>query len=291
MCEVTEAPCFSCAVGWHHLILSRMTPLPPLYLADMLSELVAQVAVLRSKVDTLLLDDSTSSVASPLGKEYERLVDDRVDDWLRELCGLRVLPLSRRRVAEQDPSSGKVEWDGRFSVALIPEWTVPQHAKDFLVYGGGAYLRPPAIAPRRLSPAKPTLGTEYLAVLEYTRRPGWATVRTDKTGRTHKSLIQRCEERLVTCVERAKAAGMRASTKVTDVVALVGLVGEDDCQESFEAQMSAPRCPQPLLQALFRERRVVFFRCSFKLNVKASPIASPRRELFSGSGAIGTHTG
>ena len=252
----------------------------------LLLSLSTKVDALSSEMKALQLADGVSSVVSPLGKEYERVVDTRVNDWLHDLCGLRVLPASRRRVAEQDPSSGRVEWDGRFSVSLVHGWMAPPHVEDFLVYSGGMYMPPPPVTtPRKLSPLKPTAGTEYLAVLEYTRRPNWTREWTDRRG-VHKSLIQRLEERLSICVRRAIDAGMETSATVGDIVALVGIVGEDDCQESFEALMSDASCPHELLKLLFNARRVVFFRCSFTQHTTTASVSSPR--LVSSRGGGGT---
>jgi hypothetical protein len=148
-------------------------------------------------------------------------------------------------------------------------------------------MPPPAvIAPRKLSPMKPTAGTEYLAVLEYTRRPNWTHGWKDHRG-AHKSLIQRLEERLTTCVRRAIDAGMEKSTTVLDIVALAGIVGEDDCQESFEALMSDASCQKPLLRLLFMEHRVAFFRCSFTQNITTANVSSPRLGVSWGGGGIG----
>jgi hypothetical protein len=233
-------------------------------------------AVVARELKTVLGGDGASSVVSPSGKAYERIIDPRVDDWLRDLCGLHVRPGSRRRVPKDDVASGGFEWDSRFSVSLVREWVAPPFVEDFYVYGGGPYTPPPVIQPRKLSPAKPVAGAEYIAVMEYTRRPGWTHPWTDHKGVEHKALVQRLEERLAVCVRRAIDAGVRKKAKVGDVVALVGIVGEDDCQSSFEDLMSTRDCPQPLLQVLFKARRVVFFHCALKQSVTAETIASPR---------------
>lgn len=238
-------------------------------------------------VKAALGGDGASSVVSPSGKAYERIIDPRVDDWLRDLCGLYVRPGSRRRVPKDDVASGGFDWDARFSVSLVRGWAAPSFVEDFYVYGGGSYMPPPAIQPRALSPAKPMAGTEYIAVVEYTRRPDWTHPWTDHKGVEHKALVQRLEERLAVCVRRAIDAGLRKNAQVDDVVALVGIVGEDDCQASFEDLMSKCGCPQPLLQVLFKARRVVFFHCAFKQSVTTETIASPRVSRGSSGGGGG----
>lgn len=77
------------------------------------------------------------------------------------------------------------------------------------------------------------------------------------------------------------------STTVLDIIALVGIVGEDDCQESFEALMSDPSCPQPLLRLLFTVHRVVFFRCSYTQSITTANVSSPRLGVSWGGGGIG----
>ena len=62
-------------------------------------------------------------------------------------------------------------------------------------------------------------------------------------------------------MQRAGAAGVD-STCVLDLVAVVGVVGEDRCQQSAEATLSKADCPHVNLRKLFLERRFVFFHCT-----------------------------
>jgi len=102
---------------------------------------------------------------------------------------------------------------------------------------------------------------EYFAVLEYTRFPGWSTTWTSSSGKVRQSLLPRLEARLLTCIQRADAAGLPGAG-VLDIVALEGVVGEDRCQEAVEAILSKADCPHAQLQKMFKAQRFVFFLCT-----------------------------
>jgi hypothetical protein len=98
---------------------------------------------------------------------------------------------------------------------------------------------------------------------------GWHEGWTSATGKIRKALLPRLEARLAICVQRAGAAGIDVKS-VLDVVAVVGVVSEDACQEGVEAQLSRPTCPHAHLRAMFLARRFVFFLC-----VAAIPAGAP----------------
>ena len=224
-----------------------------------------EVAELRRAHDA---DDDVSFV-SPTGKQYEAFVETKVDDWLRDFCGLSIVMNSRRGLASTDPAAGGQQWDALFSVVCNLSWAGGARSSSFFVYGGHLYQRPEKLpAPRHLSPTK-VAAAEYFAVLEYTRFPGWHEGWKSDTGKTRKALLPRLEQRLAVCLQRAGAAGIAASN-ILDIVALVGVVGEDLCQEAVEAQLSRPDCPLAHLRAMFMARRFVFFQC-----VAAIPVGAP----------------
>ena len=225
-----------------------------------------EVAELRRAHDA---DDDVSFV-SPTGKQYEAFVETKVDDWLRDFCGLSIVMNSRRGLASTDPAAGGQQWDARFSVVCNLSWAGGARSSSFFVYGGHLYQRPEKLpAPRHLSPTK-VAAAEYFAVLEYTRFPGWHEGWKSDTGKTRKALLPRLEQRLAVCLQRAGAAGIAASN-ILDIVALVGVVGEDLCQEAVEAQLSSPDCPLAHLQAMFMARRFVFFQCLQSLTRTCDP--------------------
>jgi hypothetical protein len=231
-----------------------------------LGDVRREVADLRRAHD----EADAVSFVSPTGKQYEAFVDTQVDNWLRDCCGLSIALSSRRGLASTDPAAHGQQWDARFSVTCDASWAAAgARSSSFLVYGGSPYRRPDKLpAPRHLSPTK-AAAAEYFAVLEYTRLPGWHEGWTSATGKIRKALLPRLEARLAICVQRAGAAGIDVKS-VLDVVAVVGVVSEDACQEGVEAQLSRPTCPHAHLRAMFLARRFVFFLC-----VAAIPAGAP----------------
>ena len=206
--------------------------------------------------------DDLKSWASPTGKQYEEYVDSKIDAWLADECGLEVLGDSRRSIPKSDDASGGFQWDARFSVTCSSSWEQPPSSSLLFAYGG-RYSRPSPVARRRLSPLKPLLA-EYFTVLEYTRFPGWTRTWTADSAHVRKSLLPRLEERLLRCIQRAQAAGV-TSTGICDLVALVGVVGEDACKESVEELLSDAKCVYINLRQLFLAHRFVFFQCTLVL--------------------------
>jgi hypothetical protein len=229
-------------------------------------ELRAEMGALR-----LALETDDFSFVSPTGKQYETFVDSKIDAWLADQCGLEVMA-ARRGIPQTDEAALGVQWDARFSVLCPAEWEQPPPSALMYTFGGGQYARPASIPPRRISPTKQTLA-EYFAVLEYTRFPGWTATWKSDSGLTRKSLLPRLEERLLRCIQRAGAAGV-GDTSILNLVAVVGVVGEDRCQESVEATLSKADCPHDNLRKLFLERRFVFFYCTPMLPTGAAVLLS-----------------
>jgi len=228
---------------------------------------------LRAEIEALRLAQETDdfSFVSPTGKQYETFVDSKIDAWLADQCGLEVMA-ARRGIPQTDEAALGVQWDARFSVLCPAEWEQPPPSSALMyTYGGGQYARPASIQPRRISPTKPM--AEYFAVLEYTRFPSWTVTWKSDSGQVRKSLLLRLEERLLKCIQRAGAAGVD-NTSVLNLVAVVGVVGEDRCQESAEAILSKADCPHVNLRILFLERRFVFFYCTPMLPTGAAVLLS-----------------
>lgn len=78
--------------------------------------------------------ESSFSVISPTGLQYQELVDSQVNSLLENYCGL-VDAGGRRGIAESDPASGDMERDARFSMKLASEWAPPAFNPQFTVYG------------------------------------------------------------------------------------------------------------------------------------------------------------
>jgi len=245
----------------------------------------ADVAVVSADVTGVSADVSAMKQAqdaadaatfvSPTGKQYEELACLRLDGWLRGQCGLLVAEGSRRGIPMADPASCGFQWDARLSVTCDraqADPTFPASA-SFLVYGGVAYERPPALpALRNLSPLKP-VHAEYYAVVEFTRWGEWTEDwRTEDGKKRRKTLLGRLNTRVTVCLQRAQnAVPTVVAASVLDVVALAGVVGEHDCREAVEHALSREEsCAFPALRELFRARRFVFFHF-----VPVLPVGAP----------------
>ena len=257
----------------------------------------ADVATIRTEMQA----EDAASFQSPSGKQYGRLVDTKVDEWLAVSCGLQVTTAGRRGIAETDaaarapgaPLSDKMQWDARFSVTCIRGWAAPPAGTSgqvpMYVYGGRASFAQPQApsAPRTMTPTKPGHVAEYFAVLEYTRLPSWTYTTTvtkdDGTVVTkRKSLLPRLEKRLHVCMERFKAAGNTCAT-VLEAVALVGVVGEDACVDSVDTRLAATPPEFPLLSDMFKAGRFVFFFCA--------PMIPMGHPVLAQGGTVGTAAG
>ena len=227
------------------------------------ASLIERIAKLEAQQEAA---DAITCV-SPDGRQYEAIVDSKIDAWLLQYCGLQVVEGSRCGVPNTVSGAGDVDvqWDGRCSVSCTPSWAAQPRSDQFYVYGNETMYRRPAIlsTTRGLSPGKPK-NEMYYAVLESSRWGDWTHTWTndDKPPKVRKALPPRLDTRLRLCVERAKAAGFPKSTTVLDVVAVVGIVGEFDCKEAVESQLSKPTKELELLKAMYNAGRFVFKRCS-----------------------------
>ena len=237
-----------------------------------LRELAAEVRNMKAQMEAA---DAVTFV-SPDGNQYEAIIDGKMDSWLAEYCGLRIVEGSQRGVPSTAAGAGGMQWDGRFSVSCTPMWIAQPRSAQFYVYGNETkYKRPELLRKTRgLSPGKPK-NAMYFAVLEYSRWGDWTHNWTSdhKPPKVRKALPPRLDARLRKCVERAKAAGLPKTTTVLDVVAVVGVVSEYDCKESVEALMSKPTKEFEQLKAMYNAGRFVFIRCLSVIPV-GSPIVS-----------------
>ena len=249
-------------------------------------ELKSDVLAIKSE----LAHDDASSWMSPGGPEYERVVNDNIDEWLVTNCGLRVVATGRHGIAATDAAAGGVQWDARYSVVLVSPWKQPRAGSDtFYVYGGGNYVRPePPPQLRIVSPSKRGQAPDahFLTVLEFSSYDGWTRDWTEAgTKKVRKGLPQRLEARLAICLERFTEAG-NAATSVLDAVALVGVVSMRKCQESMEALIADQACPWPLLKKMFVAKRFVFFYC-FTASPRARSIVQGPVAGHGGEGSPG----
>jgi hypothetical protein len=218
------------------------------------------------------------SVVSPTGGQYQTFIDGRINELLEHFCGLRDAG-GRRGIPASDPASGNIEWDGRFSVMLLPDWTAPVADLNFTVYGGfTSFHRPPleGMQTRRLSPTKSYPPAHYFAVMEYTAHSEWWRELFDKGKKTiRRSLLSRLEERLVITLDRFKAARNPRKSTILDAVAAVGVVSPVDNKANVDSVMGGgSSCPYPLLYQMMFAGRFVHFTVPAALQVRQPPLAS-----------------
>ena len=102
---------------------------------------------LRAEIEALRLAQETDdfSFVSPTGKQYETLLDSKIDAWLAYQCGLVVMA-ARRGIPQTDDAALGVQWDARFSVLCPAEWEQPPPSA-LMGRAGGARAATAASAP------------------------------------------------------------------------------------------------------------------------------------------------
>ena len=215
-----------------------------------------------------LAGDAGASVKTPA--DYEEaartsLRDVVLPQWLG-LLPLAGALLERAEGSVHVDGYTDVQWDFRTPVRLsaVPP-SRPAAGRSMVVYPSyPSYVRPnPPPVQRHLTPTKvPSAATlpdaDYMAIFEVTTKDKWSQL-----GRDDLSLLWRLEERLVVSLERAKALKVvgAAPLDITDVVAVVGVVGVFSCKESVSTLMARRRgrsAAPPLLCKLMDQARFVF---------------------------------
>ena len=243
---------------------------------------------------------SALTYTSVRGAEYEMAANSYIHNFLSDWCGLKLMSELPSAVAATETDKLNSQWDGRYFLLLVAPW-VPralfemQRCKHVL-YGqhvageGAGYNRPEAIADaskRQLTPTKERGGVstkcDYLGVFEYTMVDNWSVdtevvfkspLRTPSSPTTssskakptvRKSLLPRLNERLGNALSRAQTAarddGARLPARISDVVAVVGVVGQYACKESVNDLLASPAGKEqwPFLSEMMERRRFVFF--------------------------------
>ena len=211
------------------------------------SKLLPQIARLLS------VDDSGTSVLSDAA--YEDMARLKLPAILLERCGLEVV---RGADASRTGLEG-LEWDFRVPVLIAATQPHPNSSAGvFETFPRKAfYTRPPAIEARIVSPthssgAETGSSAYYLAILEVTVASKWTHRSSSREG-----LLERLEQRLFLSVERAFSNGLISTRKVTDLVAVVGVVAPEPYSESVRSRMAEPGV-LPLLKAMMEAGRFVF---------------------------------
>ena len=244
-------------------------------------------------------EDSPSALtfSSVRGAEYEALANNNIHIFLSEWCGLNLMSELPTGVAATEEGKLNSQWDGLFSLLLLAPWAprslLEMESRKHVLYGQHAagakagYSRPEVLVdarPRQLTPTKERGGVstrcDYLGVFEYTMLDNWS-VDTEVVQKSplraptsppskaksivRNSLLPRLNNRLDNALLRAKIAaaedGAPLPTRVSDIVAVVGVVGQCACKESVNDLLASPTGKRrwPHLHEMMERRRFVFF--------------------------------
>ena len=244
---------------------------------------------------------SVVTFSSVRGAEYEHLANSVIHVFLAEYCGLSIRADLPTSVAATESGKLDSQWDGKFFLSIVEPWVprplLAFVSKKHVLYGqhsageGAGYSRPGTVrvGGRPLTPTKAYGGVSTrsdwkLAVFEFTMLDNWSadseiTLRSPlhpptspsmspgKQGNTtlRKSLLPRLNARLANALSRARQAaneaGVPPPARVSDVVAVVGVVGQSSCKESVNDLLgsAAGQDQWPLLHEMMDRRRFVFF--------------------------------
>lgn len=223
--------------------------------------------LLIDRVKQLLAGEEGASAVTPA--DYEEaarsfLCDVVLPQWLG-LVPLAGALLARAAGDVHVEGHTDVQWDFRAPVrvsALPPSCPAARGASMVVYRGFPAYVRPdPPPIERYLTPTKvpgaaAPPDAHYMAIFEVTTTKKWS--------RGRESLLWRLETRLAVSLERAKAMQAEGATPldITDVVAVVGVVGPFSCEESVNRLMArydgGESAVPPNLRKLMDAARFIF---------------------------------
>ena len=208
--------------------------------------------------------DSDSSVVS--NPQYEEGARSWLPSQLLQRCGLVVVENTDVQRADLEG----LPWDFRAPVLLAPKEPHPNvelGAFEVIPTGTPAYLRPPrGVAPRYVTPTKfggadSPPAAQYLALFEITTSETWPERAKRRGDGAFKTMASRLDERLAKSLDRAKEHGIVAGdARITDLVAVVGVVAPAACAQSISAAMTKGDVPLLLKQMMDARRFVVLVR-------------------------------
>jgi hypothetical protein len=234
--------------------------LPPIHSPGFVTrrDLAANTSLLLVQFKEMLAGDEGATLMTPA--DYE----DAARPFLRDVVlphWLGLLPVAGTLLerAEGDDASA-FQWDFRapVRVSTLPP-SGPPTGSPLIVYPSyERYQRPsPPLVERHLTPTKVPGATappaaDYMAIFEVTIARSWSSLNEG-------SLLWRLEQRLFVSLQRAMAlqAEGAAPLNITDVVAVVGVVGAFSCRQSVSALMGRTGAP-PLLRTLMQQARFIF---------------------------------
>lgn len=173
---------------------------------------------------------------------------------------LGLLPVAGTLLERAEGDASAFQWDFRAPVRVptLPPSGPPTGSRIIVYPSYERYQRPsPPPVERHLTPTKVPGATappnaDYMAIFEVTIASSWASLNEG-------SLLWRLEQRLFVSLQRAMAlqAEGAAPLDITDVVAVVGVVGAFSCRQSVSTLMVRTGAP-PLLRTLMQQARFIF---------------------------------
>ena len=262
-----------CSCSWRQprndtLLLAIMTQ--QLALIERLPDQIAAKLAEANDMGTVLSDP-----------QYEEDARNWLPSQLLQRCGLIVV----ENVDLQRANLVGLEWD--FRAPVVIGRTEPNSNTELGVFevfpsGTPAYIRPPIVSPRNITPTKFSNSAyppsaQYFALFEFTTSAGWANKSKRKFDGTSKTMATRLNERLAKSLDRAKDSGIISpDARITDLVAVIGVVAPTACTQSMTFTMSRQEVPLLLKEMMDANRFVVLIKP--KGTLPSSSRSSPSRE-------------
>ena len=220
-------------------------------------DLASNTSLLLTRLKEMLMGEEGATMKTPA--EYE----EAARPFLRDVVlpqWLGLLPLAGTLLERAEGDLSGFQWDFRapVRVSTLPP-SGPPPGTSIIVYPSyERYQRPPPPpVERHLTPTKVPGATalpvaHFMAIFEVTTASSWSSLEAG-------SLLWRLEERLTVSLQRATALQVEGDDPldITDVVAVVGVVGAFNCKRSVSTLMQRVGAP-PLLRMLMEQARFIF---------------------------------
>jgi hypothetical protein len=272
---------FRAARWFRHLCSCLWRPrTDPLLLAALAQQSAAIEQLPRRIAATLAEADELGATASVMSDaQYEEDSRNWLPSQLLLRCGLVVV----ENVAVQRTNFVGLEWDFRAPVVLArtePNPNLELGVFEVFPSGTPAYLRPPIVDPHYLTPTKFSSAdhppsAQYFALFEFTTADKWPKRFKRLADGTSKTMASRLNERLAKSLDRAKEFRLiERSARITDLVAVIGVVAPAACTASMSFTMSRSDVPLLLKEMMDARRFVVLVKAKVaQPSSKVEPIA------------------
>jgi hypothetical protein len=213
---------------------------------------------------TLALAEDRSFAISVLSDpQYEEDARNWLPSRLLQRCGLVVIDKGR----PQRTNLKGLQWGAPVLIAQTePHPNLKLGEFEIFPSGSPFYHRPKRVDPRSIAPTKLNSSDDippsahYFAVFEISSSTVWAMRLRRKDDDTLKTTMTRLNERLAKTLDRAKEEGFVSNdARITDLVAVVGVVAPTSCKEFVSMTMSKENDVPLLLKEMMDAKRFVVF--------------------------------